>query len=167
MEMAAVFLHSSHDFPTHNVCEYGGEESSQFFSTLTIHRHARHNSGNSTHNEHFEFCCFFYIYFDGSSFFSMDGWNTNSRWMMIKGNTHSLTLSLMFKTHDDLSCLSWIIDESTRGDEKCEIFLHTFIQEPFEMRENIWQSGQLFTILEELSKIVGNRLGWLHLLRIV
>lgn len=42
--------------------------------------------------------------------------------------------------------------------------VHTFIQETFEMRKNIRQCGQLFTILEELSQIVGDRLWRLRLL---
>lgn len=43
----------------------------------------------------------------------------------------------------------------------------TFVQEPFEMGENIRQCSQLFTILKQLRQVVGNRLWRLDLLVIV
>lgn len=40
----------------------------------------------------------------------------------------------------------------------------TFVQEPFEMGKDVGQGGQLFTILQQLRQVVGNRLWRLDLL---
>lgn len=70
-------------------------------------------------------------------------------------STHSLP-NFLFSAHSSLSLtmihnITWL----------------TFVQEPFEMGENIRQSSQLFAILKQLRQVVGNRLWRLNLLVIV